>query len=90
MTYIERLSLEFCPKVIKYFLTKQTFTKKPPSRPSPTQPLSPSLSPILSGEERPGRLPESFLSTRPTHPTHEVGTDRKKDRGHTAQAMWPL
>lgn len=50
MTYIERLSLEFCPKVIKYFLTKQTFTKKPPSRPSPTQPLSPSLSPILSGE----------------------------------------
>ena len=50
MTYIERLSLEFCPKVIKYFLTKQTFTKKPPSPPSPTQPLSPSLSPILSGE----------------------------------------
>lgn len=50
MTYIERLSLEFCPKVIKYFLTKQTFTKKPPSLPSPTQPLSPSLSPILSGE----------------------------------------
>ena len=50
MTYIERLSLEFCPKVIKYFLTMQTFTKKPPSRPSPTQPLSPSLSPILSGE----------------------------------------
>lgn len=39
MTYIERLSLEFCPKVIKYFLTKQTFTKKPPSLPSPTQPL---------------------------------------------------
>lgn len=50
MTYIERLSLEFCPKVIKYFLTKQTFTKKPPSLPSPIQPLSPSLSPILSGK----------------------------------------
>ncbi len=87
MTYIERLSLEFCPKVIKYFLTKQTFTKKPPSLPSPTQPLSPSLSPILSGDERPGRLPESFLSTRPTRPTLEVDTGRKKDRGHTAQAM---
>lgn len=74
MTYIERLSLEFCPKVIKYFLTKQTFTKKPPSLPSPTQPLSPSLSPILSGREA-GPTPRELPQYTP-YPSHTRGRYR--------------
>ena len=72
MTYIERLSLEFCPKVIKYFLTKQTFTKKPPSLPSPTQPLSPYLSPILSGEREVGSAPGEPPQYIP-YPSHTRG-----------------
>ena len=71
MTYIERLSLEFCPKVIKYFLTKQTFTKKPPSRPSPTQPLSPSSPLFYRGREvgsAPGEPPQYI-----PYPSHTRG-----------------
>ena len=68
MTYIERLSLEFCPKVIKYFLTKQTFTKKPPSRPLPLSPSHPASPLFYRGREAgatPGELP--LYTPYPSH-----------------------